>query len=108
MPVPDNTCLLDCPPDQWKATLSFEAGAEQRMMGTGVFRTGAGRWVAMLAAAALLAGCTDTPTPAPPPKLPVLTVSDQPVALALNYTARTRGERDVEVRARVSGILLHR
>lgn len=68
----------------------------------------AGR-LAVAFAAALLAGCGEGQPAQPPPlKLPVLTVADRAMPLALNYSAQTRGEREVEVRARVSGILLRR
>ncbi len=59
--------------------------------------------------ATLLAGCgAASPEPAPPTPVNVVTVAARPSALPLNYTARSRGEREVEVRARVSGILLRR
>lgn len=41
-------------------------------------------------------------------ELPIVTVDDKPQPLLLAYTARTQGERQVEVRARVSGILQRR
>jgi membrane fusion protein (multidrug efflux system) len=44
----------------------------------------------------------------PPPEVAVQTVSDGAVPLELTYTARTIGSREVEVRARVGGILLKR
>lgn len=67
------------------------------------------RFPAVLLALTVLSACGGDPPPPPPgPKLPVLTISDQALPLTLNYTARTRGEREVEVRARVSGILLRR
>lgn len=44
----------------------------------------------------------------PPPEVAVQTVSQDPVPLELTYTARTAGSREVEVRARVGGILLKR
>jgi len=53
-----------------------------------------------------LSGC-GKPDQAPPPPLAVgvVTLTPLSVPLDLSYTARTRGEREVEVRARVSGIL---
>jgi membrane fusion protein (multidrug efflux system) len=66
------------------------------------------RFSAALLVLAFLSACGGDPPPPPALKLPVLTISDQALPLALNYTARTRGEREVEVRARVSGILLRR
>ena len=46
--------------------------------------------------------------PPPPPEVAVQTVDPRPVPLDLTYTARTVGSREVEVRARVGGILLKR
>lgn len=55
-------------------------------------------------------GCSGDPAPqAPPPTaVDVATVERTALPLALTYTARTTGIREVEVRARVSGILLQR
>lgn len=44
----------------------------------------------------------------PPPEVAVQTVDSSAVPLDLTYTARTVGSREVEVRARVGGILLKR
>ena len=44
----------------------------------------------------------------PPPEVAVQTVDDSPVPLELTYTARTLGSREVEVRARVGGMLMKR
>jgi membrane fusion protein, multidrug efflux system len=44
----------------------------------------------------------------PPPEVAVQTVAQNPVPLELTYTARTMGSREVEVRARVGGILIKR
>lgn len=44
----------------------------------------------------------------PPPEVTVQAVDASPVPLELTYTARTVGSREVEVRARVGGILLKR
>src|SRR5688500_12370797 len=44
----------------------------------------------------------------PPPEVTVQTVEKSPVPLELTYTARTVGSREVEVRARVGGIVLKR
>lgn len=63
-----------------------------------------------VAAALLLAACGKEPASQPPPapEVTVQTVDSQPVPLELTYTARTVGSREVEVRARVSGIVLKR
>jgi membrane fusion protein, multidrug efflux system len=63
--------------------------------------------VALLGA---LAACGEEPQmQAPPaPEVAVQTVGGDAVPLELTYTARTVGSREVEVRARVSGILLKR
>jgi len=44
----------------------------------------------------------------PPPEVTVMTVAPRAVALPYEFTARIEGSREVEVRARVSGILLRR
>jgi membrane fusion protein (multidrug efflux system) len=67
--------------------------------------------VAALTLAGLaLAACGKPPQQqAPPaPEVTVQTVGHEPVPLDLTYTARTVGSREVEVRARVGGIVLKR
>ena len=60
--------------------------------------------------AASLAACGAPPQPPAPPPTEVGTLDVQPreLPLALEYAAQLRGVREVEVRARVSGILLQR
>jgi len=62
-------------------------------------------------AAAMLAGCGkregDPMTP-PPPEVAVASVTKGDLPLALAYTGRAVGSREVEVRALVSGIVLQR
>ncbi len=57
-----------------------------------------------------LVACSKQPAnQAPPaPEVTVQTVDSQPVPLELTYTARTVGSREVEVRARVGGMVLKR
>lgn len=73
---------------------------------------GAVRRPAFFAALAMvgLAACGEPPAPPPPPpaEVSVLEVKPQTLSLALEYPAQLRGVREVEVRARVSGILLER
>ncbi|WP_116810237.1 efflux RND transporter periplasmic adaptor subunit [Steroidobacter cummioxidans] len=67
--------------------------------------------VAIAVSAALLTGCgkgQQQQHAPPPPEVTVQTVENNPVPLDLTYTARTVGSREVEVRARVGGILLKR
>src|SRR5262245_4497873 len=66
--------------------------------------------LAVAATGLLLAGCGKQAAPPapPPPEVAVQTVGDSAVPLELTYTARTVGSREVEVRARVGGILLKR
>jgi membrane fusion protein (multidrug efflux system) len=61
-------------------------------------------------AAAALAGCGQPPPPPamPPAEVAALEVQPRDLPLALEYAAQLRGVREVEVRARVSGILLER
>ena len=63
-----------------------------------------------LVLAMALAGCGHKAPEqhAPPPEVAVQTVSKGAAPLELTYTARTIGSREVEVRARVGGILLKR
>jgi membrane fusion protein, multidrug efflux system len=69
-------------------------------------------WSPLLLAPLLLqlAGCKPPAAPPqpPPPEVSVATVGAEPVALELTYAATTAGSREVEVRARVSGVLLQR
>jgi len=44
----------------------------------------------------------------PPPEVTVVTVEPKPVPLTFEYVGQTAGSREVEVRARVTGILLKR
>jgi membrane fusion protein, multidrug efflux system len=66
--------------------------------------------VVSLAAGLLLAACggEQAAQAPPPPEVAVQTVDSNTVPLELTYTARTAGSREVEVRARVGGILLKR
>lgn len=67
--------------------------------------------VAIAVSAVLLAGCgggEQQQHAPPPPEVTVQTVEKNPVPLDLTYTARTVGSREVEVRARVGGIVLKR
>src|SRR5262249_31617228 len=64
------------------------------------------------ALAALLAGCEQANSQPhgnmPPPEVAVLTVEPQPIAATFEYVGQTAGSREVEVRARVAGIVLKR
>ncbi|MDD5177253.1 MAG: efflux RND transporter periplasmic adaptor subunit [Sterolibacterium sp.] len=64
----------------------------------------------ILCAAAVLAACSRGDVPPSPsiPQVNIITVNVRPMPLDLKYSARARGAREVEVRARVSGILLKR
>jgi membrane fusion protein, multidrug efflux system len=66
--------------------------------------------LAAVATGLLLTGCgrEAAQQPPPPPEVAVQTVDPSAVPLELTYTARTVGSREVEVRARVGGILLKR
>jgi membrane fusion protein (multidrug efflux system) len=63
--------------------------------------------ISVLAAAACSSGAAPGGAP-PPPEVAVQTVDAAPVPLDLTYTARAVGSREVEVRARVGGILIKR
>jgi membrane fusion protein, multidrug efflux system len=68
------------------------------------------RLSALLLSAAVLAACggKEQNFQPPPTEVAVQTVSSAAVPLDLTYTARTVGSREVEVRARVGGILIKR
>jgi membrane fusion protein (multidrug efflux system) len=67
------------------------------------------RYVALVLALGLTACAKEQPQQAmPPPEVAVQTVEQDAVPLELTYTARTVGSREVEVRARVGGILIKR
>src|SRR5688500_1050890 len=68
------------------------------------------RLVALLLLGTGLVGCDgQAQQPAPPPvEVGALEVKPRALALALEYPAQLRGVREVEVRARVSGVLLER
>ncbi len=70
---------------------------------------------ALLAAAMALSACDGSPKQAtaqqpapPPPEVAAVTVQARDVPLSLEYAGRVTGSREVEVRARVNGILLER
>lgn len=59
----------------------------------------------------MLAACAEPPAPAtdaPPATVGYVEVTPRPLPLSLEYAAQLTGAREVEVRARVSGILLER
>lgn len=68
------------------------------------------RLLLLVVTALAVAACSGDPAPQTPPPTAVNVATVQPTALPLEltYTARTTGVREVEVRARVSGILLQR
>jgi membrane fusion protein, multidrug efflux system len=75
-----------------------------------IFRPRLSRALAVLCVASLVGCEAKQPPPAAPPRpaVVVATVSREAVPVALSYAARTAGSREVEVRARVRGILLER
>ncbi len=67
------------------------------------------RLFAVVLIGASLAACANQePPPPPPPEVIVETIKVQDLPLALKYPARVVGSRVVEVRARVSGIVVER
>lgn len=69
------------------------------------------RAAAVAALAAVITGCGQAPAtggPPPPVSVAYLQVQPRPLPLSLEYAAQLRGVREVEVRARVSGIVLER
>jgi membrane fusion protein (multidrug efflux system) len=72
----------------------------------------AGALLAIALSATLFAGCeragSQPPNGRPPPEVTVITVEPRTVPATFEYTGQTAGRREVEVRARVTGILLKR
>ena len=68
------------------------------------------RVFAPIIAVALLSGCEPKAQPAgpPPPAVTVVTAEPRQVAVSYEYVGQTAGYREVEVRARVTGIVLRR
>lgn len=67
--------------------------------------------IVVTASLLLLAACGPSGGPPggfPPPPVTAMTVAPRDVPVTFEYTAQTEGYREVEVRARVSGILLKR
>lgn len=72
-----------------------------------------GRWVVSICVAMVMAACSKEDGQGghggmagmPPPQVTVLNVTPQTVAVSYEYVGQTAGSREVEVRARVSGIL---
>lgn len=79
-------------------------------MSTATIRTYVKGAVVSIAASLALAACgKEQAQQAPPaPEVTVQTVDSRPVPLELTYPARTFGSREVEVRARVGGIVMKR
>src|SRR5262245_50481977 len=81
------------------------------MKGKAVSFSSAGALLAAIAAA-VLAGCGQANSQPqgkmPPPVVSVVTVEPQAVPATFEYVGQTAGSREVEVRARVGGILLKR
>jgi membrane fusion protein, multidrug efflux system len=71
-----------------------------------------GAGAALLVAATLLGGCERASSyprnSMPPPDVAVVTVQPRDVPATFEYTGQTAGRREVEVRARVTGILVKR
>jgi len=77
-----------------------------------LFNTGFAAFATLGFAAALLSGCSPAgsqPFPGmPPPEVAVIAVQPKTLPVNYEYTGQVAGYRDVEVRARVAGILLQR
>src|SRR3979409_2616822 len=81
-------------------------------MKVGNFYLAAASALSIAAAASLLSGCEPANSQPhagmPPPEVAVVTVQPQSVPATFEYVGQTAGSREVEVRARVTGILLKR
>lgn len=69
-------------------------------------------WLALAFAVIFISGCdganSQPPTGMPPPEVTVMTVTPRTLQASFEYTGQTAGSREVEVRARVTGILQKR
>ncbi|MCR4346468.1 MAG: efflux RND transporter periplasmic adaptor subunit [Sulfuricaulis sp.] len=69
-------------------------------------------WFVFALVALLLSGCeragSQPPNGMPPPEVSVVTIEPKNIPATFEYTGQTAGSREVEVRARVTGILLKR
>lgn len=61
--------------------------------------------IALAVALAVVTACKKEPPPPPPPDVQVMTVAQSTVPIYAEYTGQTRGSVELEVRARVEGIL---
>ena len=61
--------------------------------------------IALPLALAVITACKKEPPPPPPPEVQVMTVARSTVPIYAEYTGQTRGSVELEVRARVEGIL---
>src|SRR5712671_2805146 len=81
-------------------------------MKVGNFYLAAVSALSIAAAAPLLSGCEPANSQPhagmPPPEVAVVTVQPQSVPATFEYIGQTAGSREVEVRARVTGIVLKR
>ena len=68
------------------------------------------RWLALLAAALLILGCGEAPgpPPPPPPAVTVTPVERATIADSTEYVGRTESVSSVDLRARVTGLLMQR
>lgn len=69
-------------------------------------------WIFPALAAILISGCdganSQPPGGMPPPEVAVVTIEPRNITASFEYTGQTAGSREVEVRARVTGILQKR
>jgi membrane fusion protein (multidrug efflux system) len=69
-------------------------------------------WIFPALAAILISGCdgasSQPPNGTPPPEVAVVTIEPKNIPASFEYTGQTAGSREVEVRARVTGILQKR
>jgi len=81
-------------------------------MKVGNFYVAAASALSIAAVASLLSGCEPANSQPhagmPPPEVAVVTVQPQSVPATFEYIGQTAGSREVEVRARVTGIVLKR
>ena len=97
--------------DIHRVTRRFHRFAPHGSSGDTMMKTKNVRALCIAIGAAILAGCDSGPqaqSGMPPAAVAVVTIEPKDIPASFEYTGQTAGSREVEVRARVTGILLKR
>ena len=84
----------------------------RQIFSTASFNVRANAWIMLAFIVAFLSGCdragSQPPNGMPPPEVSVAIIAPKNIPATFEYTGQTAGSREVEVRARVTGILQKR